>query len=116
MSDSSAPGPKDGGWKWVYLIPMMALMIPIVAISNVDITAIATSATGVSVVTITAGTIAGRYLLGYRHQLRLAELEVQRDVVALEARQLTEAQRLLELDDRIDELRSRPETEPPATG
>jgi hypothetical protein len=57
-----------------------------------------------AIAAIAAATVAGRYLPGYRHQLRMTELDAQREVTSLESRQLTEAQRLLDLDDRLDEL------------
>ena len=42
----------------------------------------------------------------------MSELEAQRELTALESRQLSEAQRLLDLDDRIDELRPGRKTNP----
>ena len=105
---------NPGGWKWVYVIPLMALTIPIIAIANVDITEILTSSVAAIVIAIGGGTLAGRYLLGYRHQLRLSELEAQREVAALEAHQLAEAQRLLDLDDRLHELKPAPKAAPPS--
>lgn len=114
LRDMADEDPKSGGWNWAYLIPMMALMIPIFAVTNVDLTEILTSNMAAVVAAVGAGTVAGRYLLGYRHQLRMSELTAHADIAALEARQLTEAQRLLDLDDRIDQLRPEPKTTPPA--
>ena len=113
MSGNKKRAESDGGWHWAYLIPILALMIPIVAITNLDLTEILTSAMAAVVAAIAAGTVAGRYLLGYRHELRMTELEAQRELTALESHQLSEAQRLLDLDDRIDELRQTPKTNPP---
>jgi len=114
MSGKKKPNDGDRGWNWAYLIPIMALMIPIVAITGLNLTEVLTSVMAAVVAAIAAGTVAGRYLLGYRHELRMTELEAQRELTALESRQLTEAQRLLDLDDRLDELRPSPETNPPA--
>ena len=114
MTEHKKRDGKDGSWNWAYLIPILGLMIPIFAVTNVDLTEILTSVMAAVIAAIGAGTVAGRYLLGYRHQLRMSELEAHREVAALESRQLTEAQRLLDLDDRLDELRLSPETNPPA--
>jgi len=113
MSGNKKRADSDRGWHWAYLIPILALMIPIVAITNLDLTAVLTSAMAAVVAAVAAGTVAGRYLLGYRHELRMSELEAQRELTALESRQLSEAQRLLDLDDRIDELRPNRTTNPP---
>ncbi len=55
-------------------------------------------------------TVGGRYLLGYRHRLRMEELDRQREIAKIEAAQLGAAERILDLDDRIGELRQQ---EPP---
>ena len=91
----------------------MALMIPIVAIADIDFNAVLTSSLAAVVVGIGVGTMAARSLLRYRHQLRLEELSAQQEIIALESRQLTEAQRLLDLDDSARQLRSLPRAEPP---
>ena len=114
MSGTKKHADGNRGWNWAYLIPILALMIPIVAITNLDLTEILTSLMAAVIAAIAAGTVAGRYLLGYRHELRMTELEAQRELATLESRQLTEAQRLLDLDDRIDGLRPSPTTNPPA--
>ncbi|MBK5268578.1 MAG: hypothetical protein JJE47_14220 [Acidimicrobiia bacterium] len=96
----------DGtSWSWAYLIPLMGLMIPIIAITDLNLTEVLTSTMAAVIAAIGAGTLAGRYLLGYQHQLQVRELEARREIVALETHQLTEAQRVLDLDDRLDELK-----------
>lgn len=112
MSGNKKHADGDRSWNWAYAIPILAMLIPIVAITNLDLTEILTSLMAAVIAAIAAGTVAGRYLLGYRHELRTTELEAQRELTALESRQLTEAQRLLDLDDRLDELRSPRKTNP----
>lgn len=56
--------------------------------------------------------VGGRYLLKYRHELRLEEIEAQRTVSADEMEQLRAAERVLELDDRTEQLRSQLPAEP----
>lgn len=112
-SSGSSRNDFDGKWKWVYVVPLMALMIPIIAITEIDFNAVLTSSLAAVVVGIGVGTMAARSLLKYRHQLRLKELRAQQELIALESRQLTEAQRLLDLDDTASQMRSMPQTEPP---
>lgn len=102
-------------WNWAYLIPVMGLMIPIIsiiAITGLNRTEVLTSTMAAVIAAIGAGTLAGRYLLGYLHQLRVLELDARREMVALETHQLTEAQRVLNLDDRLDRERLRPPPRP----
>lgn len=80
MTESKKPNADGNSWNWVYLIPIMALMIPIVATTNLDITEVLTSTMATDIATLGAGTVAGRYLLGYRPQ---------REITALESQQLT---------------------------
>jgi len=46
-------------------------------------------------------TLGGRYLLGYRHRLRMEELDSRREIARIEAAQLGAAERILDLDDHI---------------
>ncbi len=89
--------PDDRSWNWAYLIPILALMIPIVAIAG-------SSTWFVLVVSIAAalggGTLAGKYLLDHRHQLRMAELEARERLMREERSQLDIANRILEADER----------------
>lgn len=109
---SEKPPKDDNGstWHWAYLIPMMALLIPIVAITNVTVGDLVPVLVTLAII---GGTwAAGRNLMGYRHELRMAELEAQRQLAALEAARLAEAQKVLDLDDRIDHLRRTEPAEP----
>lgn len=94
----------DGSsWHWAYLIPMMALLIPILAVldaSLADFLPLVAIIVGVAAVTLGV-----RSVLGYQHGLRMEELEAQKDIAALEARQFSEAQRILDMDERTAELR-----------
>ncbi len=104
------PGERKSTWNWAYLIPILALLIPITAITNANVGDLVPV---IVTVLILGGLWAGgRNLLAYRHQLRMDELRSERDIAALEAERLREAQRVLDLDDRIEELKG-PETEPP---
>ncbi len=114
MDDSNAPDNAgenaDRRWHWAYLIPMMALLIPILAVTEAQLGDIVPVL--VTLAVIGGLWAAGRNLLGYRHELRMKELEVERDVAALEAERLKEAQKVLDLDDRIAELKQT-DREPP---
>ncbi len=93
----------DGSWNWAYLIPITALMIPIVAIlvgGEVNFMPIL-----VTIVAAAAITIGVRSVLGYQHKLRMEELEARREIAAIEAQQLTVAERVLDLDEPAAELR-----------
>lgn len=95
MADDEADA-EDRSWNWAYLIPILALMIPIVAIAG-------SSAWFTWVVAIAAvlggSTLAGKYLLDHRHDLRMQELEVERRLLAEERSQLDLANRILEADE-----------------
>jgi len=54
----------------------------------------------------------GRYLMSYRHKLRMEEIEAQRAAELAGAEQLRAAERVLELDDRTEQLRSQLPAEP----
>lgn len=106
----------DRGWHWAYVIPLAALMIPIIAvIGNDAIVELFSSWVTAIIVLLAGGTLAGRSLLRYRHELRLEEFAAQRDIAAAEALQLSEAQKLLDLDDRIETLQYDPKPEDPLT-
>lgn len=98
---------KDGNgssWHWAYLIPIMALLIPILGVLNAslaDLLPLVSIIVGVAAVTLGV-----RSVLGYQHGLRMEELEAQKEIAALEARQFSEAQRILDLDERTAQLRS----------
>jgi len=100
----------DGRWRWAYLIPLMALLIPILAVTDAQLDDIVPVL--VTLAIIGGLWASGRNLLGYRHELRMKELEVEREVAALEAERLKEAQKVLDLDDRIAELKKL-DREPP---
>lgn len=114
MDDPNAPDNADekdnGSWRWALLIPMMALLIPILAVTQATLDDLVPVL--VTLAVIGGLWAAGRNLLGYRHELRMEELEVMRDVAALEAERLKEAQKVLDLDDRIAELKQM-DQEPP---
>lgn len=105
------PNEDKSSWNWAYLIPMMALAIPILAVSGARLSDLIPLLVTLAIVSgLWAG---GRNLLGYQHQLRMRELEAQAEIAAIEADRLREAQKVLDLDDRIEHLKR---TEPPETG
>ncbi len=104
MSDESTkPDEDDGSWNWAYLIPITALMIPIIAL--LEVTAAELLPLLITIVAVAAVTIGVKSVLGYQHKLRMEELEAQKEIAALEAQQLSAAQRVLDLDEPAAELR-----------
>ncbi len=95
---------KDTGWNWAYIIPILALMIPIVAIAGDAVASIAIAAGIIGAVALALGGV--RSLMAYRHELRMKEIEAQRDIARLEASRLEQADRILSADDRLAELRA----------
>lgn len=115
-SDKRQPDPPEeesgSSWHWAYLIPIMALLIPITAITGATMDDLVPIL--ITVAIIGGVWAAGRNLMGYRHQLRMRELDAERDVASLEAQRLREAQQVLDLDDRIQELKRTEEPPNPA--
>lgn len=92
---------KDSDSLWV-LVPLAALMIPIIAVSDgntVLVWAIAAA------FVIAAGGLVGRSLMDRAHRHRLAEMEAKARLEAAERERLREANRVLDTDDRVRELR-----------
>lgn len=99
----------DSGWNWAYIIPILALMIPIVAIAG---DAIGNLAIGLGIVAAVALALGGtRALMAYRHELRMKELEAKRDIARIEAGKLDRADRILAADDQLAQLRAEVEKE-----
>ncbi len=100
---------SDQGWNWAYIIPILALMIPIVAIAG---DAVGNIAIGAGIIAAVALALGGtRSLMAYRHQLRMKELEAKRDIARIEAGQLDKADRILAADDHLAQLRAEVERE-----
>ena len=100
---------RDSGWNWAYIIPILALMIPIVAIAGDAVASIAIGAGIIGAVALALGGIRG--LMAYRHELRMKEIEAQRDIARIEAGKLEKANKILDADDRLSELRAEVEKE-----
>ena len=99
----------DSDWNWAYIIPILALMIPIVAIAG---DAIGNLAIGIGIVAAVALALGGtRALMAYRHELRMKELEAKRDIARIEAGKLDKADRILAADDQLAQLRAEVEKE-----
>lgn len=97
------------GWNWAYIIPILALMIPIVAIAG---DAIGNLALGAGIIGAVALALGGtRALMAYRHELRMKELEAKRDIARIEAGKLDRADRILAADDQLAQLRAEVEQE-----
>lgn len=99
---------KSNDTIWI-LVPLAALSIPIFAVIG-DNTAL-TVAVGV-VLAIVAIVIGARSLMTHRHELTMRELEARERIVRAEKEQLTEAQRIIDRDTNIPDLRSAIENDP----
>lgn len=89
------------------IIPLagMATAVFIVAITNVP-QLLGTGSRVPEIVVALVGLIGGgRYLMSYRHKLRMEEIEARRTAELAGAEQLRAAERILDLDDRTDSLR-----------
>lgn len=100
---------NDSGWNWAYLIPLMALMIPIVAIAGEAIGNIAIAVGIIGAVALALGGV--RALMNHRHELRMKELAAQREIARIEAGKLEKADRILSADDQLSQLRAEVERE-----
>lgn len=103
-------GDDDSRWHWAYLIPMMALLIPILAVTDATLDDLVPVLVTLAIIGGLWG--AGRNLMGYRHELRMSELEAQRRLAELESERMKEAQKVLDLDDRLADLKHA-QMEPP---
>jgi len=97
--DSSATTVAGGFDAWWVLIPLAALSIPILAVSPVMAVGL------IALVVIAAGTVATKVLMNHRHNLRLHELGMQQKIAELEASQLESANRVIEQNARLQDLR-----------
>lgn len=102
-----AKAPDRSGNIWI-LVPLAALMIPIIAIAGNNPVFWAIFAMAV---VLGGGTLAARNLMSHRHELRMAEIEAQAKVMAEERAQLEVANRILDAD--VAELRSQFRAQPP---
>jgi len=93
---------SDGLW---VLVPIMALMIPILGISDgMDGGRAIPVAIAVCVV-MAVGAVLTRMLMAQRHAMRMTELRAEQDIAEVEARQLTEANQVIENNRTMQELR-----------
>lgn len=84
-------------------------MIPIVAIAG---DAIGNLAIGAGIIGAVALALGGtRALMAYRHELRMKELDAQREIARIEAGKLDKADRILSADDNLARLRAEIERE-----
>ncbi len=87
-------------WHWALAIPLAALAIPLVAILGDAVPDLLQAVQWplTALVTVGSATWGGRYLLDHKHELRMKEIEAERELAALERERLTTAERVLELD------------------
>lgn len=87
---------------WV-LVPLAALMIPIIAVA--DGNALVLVGVGAAFLVIVLGVVA-RSLMDYRHELRLKEIEAERRLIQEDRLRFDDAKRVLDRDSELRELRS----------
>lgn len=93
---------------WI-LVPLAALCIPIFAVIG-DNTPLLILIGGL--LALAGVVLAARSLMTHRHNLTMKELDARERITLAERAQLTEAQRILELDDRLPDLKSAVESDP----
>ncbi len=97
--DEKESSPGD----FIWLLPAaMGLSIPIIAVAD---SAIALVIVGLVLITI-VGAGVGMALMTHRHQLRIKEIEAESRLREKSASELDMANRILEQDQRIHDLRS----------
>ncbi len=100
---------SPGDFIWV-LPAAMGLSIPIIAVAN---SAIAIVIVGLVLITIVAAGV-GMALMTHRHQLRMKEIEAELRLREKSQLELDMANRILEQDERIQDLRSQVRATPPS--
>lgn len=93
---------SDGLW---VLVPIMALMIPILGISDGMAGGQAIPFAIAVCVVMAVGAVLTRMLMAQRHTMRMTELRAERDIADAEARQLTQANQVIENNRTMQELR-----------
>ncbi len=114
MGDSPESSNTDNLW---ILVPLAALSIPIIAVlGSADNWVVSAAVVGLMV--LIAVTFIIRSLMTHRHNLRMRELEAQERIAHIEQQRLTAAERLLERDDGVADLRDAVRRNPadPETG
>ena len=86
---------------WV-LVPLTALMIPIIAVA--DGNALVLIGVGLAFLTVVASVVA-RSLMDHRHDLRLREIEAERRLILEDRLRLQDANRVLDSDQALPHLR-----------
>lgn len=106
MDDDSKTSARSGDGRdvWV-LIPLAALSIPIIAVLGESESPLLPAAFA-AIVVLAAVTLAIRSLMTHRHNLRMVELEARERIATTERERLAAAERVLELDDGIADLKS----------
>lgn len=104
MADDEVSGGIFADNPWL-LIPLTALMIPIIAVIT-ETDAVALQIALGLVVLVIAAAVAARGLMTHRHGLRMAELEAQARLAEADSEQLAQANRIIDQNAKIAELRS----------
>lgn len=99
------PSPQDNSPQAWVLIPLAALSIPIIGVLGAADSPLL-SGVFAAVVMLAAVTLAARSLMTHRHNLRMVEREAQERISRADGERLAVAERVLELDDGVTELRA----------
>lgn len=92
----------DGAW---VLVPLAALMIPILAVSDGVAGGSAIPLAVAVTMVMVVGAVLARMLMAQRHSLRMRELQAERAIAEAEARQMSQANQVIENNRTIQELR-----------
>ena len=84
----------------VFSIPLSMAAIPILAILEPILSDLVPLA--YIITTFCLGTVCGRHLLGYHHELKMEELERQAELTRLEAEKYKAAESLIASDDPVE--------------
>lgn len=104
--DSEAPNNQGLFHQHPWLaIPLLALSVPVVGIVAGTEAIALQIAIGLIALIVTIGLMA-RSLMTHRHQLRMSELEAQARLAKVDNEQLEQANRIIEQNAKIIELRS----------
>lgn len=104
MADNNERDSSGGDSGWA-IIPVVALFIPLFAISAALESEILQIAVSLAIVIVMSGMLA-RSLLAQRHMHRIEELETQASLTRAESEQLAQANRIMDQNAEIRELRN----------
>lgn len=100
--DDASDDVEDSSW---VLIPLAALMIPILGVSQGNDGGAAIAIAVAVALVLAVATLLARMLMVQRHNLRMTELRAERRLAQEESQQLMQANQMLERNRTIEELR-----------